>query len=64
VGIKVPAGFCVTLFADSLRAPRELAVAPNGDVFVAQRHEVVLGRGGKRLLERRADVDGPSAGGH
>jgi glucose/arabinose dehydrogenase len=34
-GLTLPAGFCASIFADSLRAPRHLAVAPNGDVFVA-----------------------------
>jgi glucose/arabinose dehydrogenase len=33
-GITLPAGFCATVFADSLGHPRDLAVAPNGDVFI------------------------------
>ncbi len=33
-GLTVPAGFCASLFAE-VAAPRHLAVAPNGDVFVA-----------------------------
>lgn len=36
-GLKLPAGFCATLFADSLVAPRHMVVAPNGDVIVAIR---------------------------
>jgi glucose/arabinose dehydrogenase len=36
-GIVLPAGFCATLFADSLPGARHIAVAPNGDVFVAAR---------------------------
>src|SRR6266849_4214386 len=36
-GLKLPPGFCATLFADSLGAPRHLVVAPNGDVIVAVR---------------------------
>jgi len=36
-GLKLPAGFCATLFADSLSAPRHIVVAPNGDVIVAVR---------------------------
>ena len=36
-GLKLPAGFCATLFADSLGAPRHMVVAPNGDVIVAIR---------------------------
>lgn len=34
-GLKLPAGFCATIFADSLPNVRSIAVAPNGDVFVA-----------------------------
>src|SRR4051812_622389 len=34
-GLNLPAGFCATIFADSLAGPRHLVVAPNGDVFVA-----------------------------
>jgi glucose/arabinose dehydrogenase len=33
-GITVPAGFCATVFADSLGHVRDIAIAPNGDVFV------------------------------
>jgi glucose/arabinose dehydrogenase len=33
-GLTLPEGFCATLFADSLGAPRHLVVAPNGDVLV------------------------------
>lgn len=36
-GITLPAGFCATLFAESLGAPRHIAVAPNGDVIVNTR---------------------------
>ena len=36
-GLKLPAGFCATLFAESLSAPRHMVVAPNGDVIVAIR---------------------------
>ena len=34
-GLKLPAGFCATIFADSLPNVRSIAVAPNGDLFVA-----------------------------
>lgn len=34
-GLRLPAGFCATIFADSIGAARHLVVAPNGDVFVA-----------------------------
>jgi glucose/arabinose dehydrogenase len=33
-GLTLPPGFCASLFADSLGAPRHMAVAANGDVFV------------------------------
>ena len=33
---QTPPGFAVSLFASGLRQPRYLAVAPNGDVFVAE----------------------------
>ncbi|HEY5219747.1 MAG TPA: PQQ-dependent sugar dehydrogenase [Gemmatimonadaceae bacterium] len=39
-GLELPKGFCATLFADSISGARHIAVAPNGDVFVA-------GRGGR-----------------
>src|SRR5687768_10569464 len=34
-GLTLPAGFCATVFADSLGRARYLAVAPNGDVYVS-----------------------------
>jgi glucose/arabinose dehydrogenase len=33
---KAPAGFSAEIFADALRGPRVIRVAPNGDVFVAE----------------------------
>jgi len=33
---QAPAGFHVSLFADGMREPRVIRVAPNGDVFVAE----------------------------
>ncbi|HET7456470.1 MAG TPA: hypothetical protein VFJ74_02380, partial [Gemmatimonadaceae bacterium] len=33
-GLKLPAGFCATIFADNVGGARHIAVAPNGDVFV------------------------------
>jgi glucose/arabinose dehydrogenase len=33
-GLQLPDGFCATLFADSVRGVRHIAIAPNGDVFV------------------------------
>src|SRR4051812_37541873 len=62
-GIKLPPGFCASVFADSLAAPRHVWVAGNGDVFVS-----LSGRGGGRsgatpvpggvILLRDADKDG------
>ncbi len=34
-GITLPRGFCAVVVADSLEGPRHLAVAPNGDLYVA-----------------------------
>lgn len=36
-GLTLPAGFCATVFADSLTGPRHIVVAPNGDVLVNAR---------------------------
>jgi len=33
-GLKLPDGFCATVFADSIGHARHIAVAPNGDVYV------------------------------
>src|SRR5260221_12014646 len=53
---QVPAGFKVELFAEELSGPRQMRVAPNGDIFVA---ETSAGR--IRIL-RAADGDSkPSA---
>jgi glucose/arabinose dehydrogenase len=35
-GLKLPAGFCATVFADSVRGARHLWVALDGDVFVSR----------------------------
>ncbi|AWN22274.1 sorbosone dehydrogenase [Deinococcus irradiatisoli] len=35
LGLTVPAGFQVTLYASGFKKPRLMALAPNGDVFVA-----------------------------
>jgi glucose/arabinose dehydrogenase len=35
---QAPDGFKVELFAEGLSGPRELRVAPNGDIFVAETH--------------------------
>jgi len=54
-GITLPAGFCATVFADVADGgPRHVAVAPNGDVFVA-----LAGRGeGSVLALRDTNGDG------
>jgi glucose/arabinose dehydrogenase len=36
--LQVPPGFRVELFADGLKDPRIVRVAPNGDIFVAETH--------------------------
>src|SRR5436305_8014104 len=54
VGLKLPAGFCAMIFADTVRGARELTVAPNGDVFVSTQ-----GRGGGGVVALRdADKNG------
>src|SRR4051794_30542710 len=50
---QAPAGFKVELLAEGLSGPREMRVAPNGDIFVAE-----TGAGTIRLL-RAADGDSP-----
>jgi glucose/arabinose dehydrogenase len=51
-GLALPDGFCATRFAEVAGA-RHLAIAPNGDVFVARR-----GRTGGMTVLRDADRDG------
>jgi glucose/arabinose dehydrogenase len=34
-GLKLPPGFCASIFADTLRGARHLVMAPNGDLFVS-----------------------------
>jgi glucose/arabinose dehydrogenase len=55
-GIKLPTGFCATIFADSIRGARQMAVAPNGDVFVAV--EAGQGHPGGVVALRDANHDG------
>ena len=61
-GLTLPDGFCATLFADSLGAPRHLVVAPNGDVVVnaqARRGpDPNAGTPGGVYILRDADGDG------
>jgi glucose/arabinose dehydrogenase len=62
-GITLPDGFCATLFADSLGAPRHMTVAANGDVIVnarpmrTQNQQTPSDPGGVYIL-RDADGDG------
>ena len=68
-GLKLPAGFCALVFADSINGARQLVVRPNGDVFVAS-----YARSGGGVIALRdtngdgvADVKqrfGPGAGGN
>ncbi len=50
--LLVPEGFRVAVFAEGLRSPRRILVAPNGDVLVAE------SRVGRITLLRDADGDG------
>lgn len=53
---KVPAGFKAELFASGLKGPRQIRVAPNGDIFVAET------RAGRIHVLRAADgSSAPSA---
>jgi len=44
---KVPSGFSVSAFAEKLNAPRQMKLAPNGDIFLAE-------SGGDRIRVLRA----------
>ncbi|MCH7826325.1 MAG: hypothetical protein IH849_16130, partial [Acidobacteria bacterium] len=48
----LPAGFTINVFADGLTNPRWMALAPNGDVFLA------ASRPGEIIVLRDADGDG------
>jgi len=52
-GLKLPAGFCATVFADSVTGARHLAFAPNGDLLVSS-----SGRGGGVWVLRDENADG------
>ena len=54
-GLKLPPGFCATIFADTLRGARHLWIAPNGDVFVSQQ---AANNGGGILALRDTNGDG------
>lgn len=52
-GLVLPKGFCATLFADSVAGARHIAVAANGDVFIAGRG----GRGFARAITALRDTN-------
>ena len=54
-GLKLPPGFCATIFADTLRGARHLWIAPNGDVFVSQQ---AVNNGGGIVALRDTNGDG------
>ncbi len=56
-GLTLPGGFCASVFADSLGMARHVAVAPNGDVFVALLRGPHRTRGGIVAL-RDTNADG------
>ena len=53
---QVPAGFKIELFAEGLSGPRQMRVAPNGDIFVAE-----TGPGRIRVLRAADGSTKPSA---
>jgi glucose/arabinose dehydrogenase len=53
---QVPDGFKIALFAEGLNAPREMRVAPNGDIFIAE-----TSPGRIRVLRAADGADKPSA---
>ena len=60
-GIKLPQGFCALVVANDLGTARHLAVAPNGDIYVALRARGGRGRpetGGGVIGLRDANGDG------
>ena len=52
--LQVPAGFSVAVFTRDVQAPRELRVAPNGDIFVSETQ-------GGRVKVMRPSADGTHA---
>jgi glucose/arabinose dehydrogenase len=57
-GITLPAGFCASVFADSLPGPRHLRVMPNGDVYVSLAGRGRGGPAGGVIMLRDANKDG------
>ena len=56
-GLSLPQGFCAVVVAENLSGPRHMAVAPNGDLFVATAGARGGGRGGVVAL-RDTNGDG------
>jgi glucose/arabinose dehydrogenase len=54
--LQVPAGFKIELFAEGLSGPRQMRVAPNGDIFIAE-----TGPGRIRVLRAADGSTKPSA---
>lgn len=52
-GLTVPAGFCASVLGQDLGAVRQLAVAPNGDLYAAVRGGALSFRGGVLALRVR-----------
>ncbi|HSS12901.1 MAG TPA: hypothetical protein VLL04_03350, partial [Rhizomicrobium sp.] len=50
---EVPKGFQVSVFADNLSDPRWMAVAPNGDIFLAEPPGDYKARGGGKITVLR-----------
>src|SRR5690242_16374547 len=63
-GLKLAPGFCASIYADSIAGVRQLAVAANGDVFVASQGGraggggIFLLRGKERAETRETFVGG------
>jgi glucose/arabinose dehydrogenase len=60
-GLKLPAGFCALVVADNLGVARHMAVAPNGDLYVALQTGGGRGQpqtGGGAVALRDANGDG------
>src|SRR5215217_7781454 len=63
-GLKLAPGFCASIYADSIGGVRQLAVASNGDVFVAAQGGrgasggIFLLRGKERAETRETFVSG------
>jgi glucose/arabinose dehydrogenase len=55
-GLRLPEGFCATVFAEGLGRARHMAVTPSGDVFVAV--QGVGGRPGRIVALRDENRDG------